>query len=171
MPVFCQAADKSFIDFDNAAELTNVFHQSDADAMTHIPSRFQGTEPHITPNLASAYSLFACEHQMNNTIPIAKRLIGVLEYRACEMRETICAALSAIRTLPMPFTGFEVISSLTPAARAADAFRPSFADKVSATGVFVWKHRFELSDAHLMDLRWLFCSRHDGLPFAGKTIA
>jgi hypothetical protein len=71
----------------------------------------------------------------------------------------------------MPFTGLEVISPLTPAARAADAFRPSFADKVSATSIFVGKHGLELGDAHLMDLRGLFCSGHDDLSFIGKTVA
>src|SRR5438105_475240 len=65
MPVFGQAADECFINLYNSAELINIFHQGDADAVTHIPSRFQRTEAHITPNLASTYSLFASEHQMN----------------------------------------------------------------------------------------------------------
>src|ERR1700730_9711080 len=38
MPVFGQAADESFIDFNNAAELLDILHECDADAMTHIPS-------------------------------------------------------------------------------------------------------------------------------------
>jgi hypothetical protein len=62
--------------------------------------------------------------------------------------------VAAIRALPVPFTGFEVISPLASTARAADAFRPALADEVSATGVFVWKHCLELGNAHLMDLRW-----------------
>jgi hypothetical protein len=171
MPVFGQAADECFIDLDNAAEFVDVFHKRDANAMTHIPSSFQRTEPHITPNLASTYSLFAGEHQMNDAIPIAERLIGVFENRASKMGETICAALAAIRALPVPFHGFEVISPLASAARAADAFRPALADKIGTTSFFVWKHRLELGNAHLMDLRWLFCSGHDDLSFVRKTVA
>jgi hypothetical protein len=38
MSVFGQAANESFIDFNNAAKLINVFHKSDADAVTHIPA-------------------------------------------------------------------------------------------------------------------------------------
>jgi hypothetical protein len=171
MPVFCQAADESFIDFDNSAELIDVLHKCDADAVTHIPSRFQGTKSHVTPDLARAYSLFAGEHQMNDAIPIAKRLIGILKNRAGEMRETIGAALSAIRAFPMPFTGLEIISPLASAARAPHAFRPALADKVSTASVFVREHSLKLGDAHLMDLRWLFCSRHNGLQFVEKTVS
>jgi S1-C subfamily serine protease len=52
MPVLGQAADESFIDLNNTAELPNIFHQCYADTVTHIPSRFERTETHITPNLA-----------------------------------------------------------------------------------------------------------------------
>ena len=31
MPVFGQAANESFIDFDNSAKFSNIFHKSDAD--------------------------------------------------------------------------------------------------------------------------------------------
>jgi hypothetical protein len=171
MSVFGQAADESFIDFDNAAELVNVFHKSDADAMAHIPSRFQGAETHITPNLASAYSLYTGEHQMNNAVPIAQRLISVFENRARKVGETICASLAAIRAFPVPFPGFEIINPFASATRTADAFRPTLANEVSTTGIFVWKHRLELRDGQLVDLRGLFCSGHNGLPFIGKTVA
>jgi hypothetical protein len=171
VPVFGQAADERFVNFDNAAELIDILHERDADAMAHIPSRFQGTKPHITPNLARAYSLFAGEHQMNDAIPVTERFIGVFEDRASQMRETICASLAAMRAFPMPFPGLEVISPFAPAARTADAIRPTLTNEVSTTGVFVWKHRLELGDGHLMDLRWLFCSRHNDLPYVGKIVA
>jgi hypothetical protein len=108
---------------------------------------------------------------MNDAEPIAKRLIGILKNRASEMRKTIRTSLAAIRAFPMQFTGFEVVNTLAAAARTADAFRPALADEVSTTSVFVWKHRLELGDAHLMDLRGLFCSGHDDLPFARETVA
>jgi hypothetical protein len=171
MSVFGQAANESFIDLDNAAELSNVFHKGNPDAVTHIPSRFQRTKPHITPNLASTYSFLAGKHQVNDAIPIAERLVGIFENRARKVRETIRTSLSAIRAFPMPFTGLEAISPLAPAARAADAFRPALADKVSTASVLVRKHRLELGNAHLMDLRRLFCSGHNGLSYVGKTLA
>ena len=171
MSVFRQPADESFINLDNAAELVDIFHECNADAMTHIPSGLQRTKAHIAPNLASAYSFFAGEHQMNDAIPIAERFIRVLENRTSEMRETIRASLAAIRALPMPSTGFKIVNPFTPATRAADAFRPALANKVSTTSVFVGEYRLELRDAHLMDLRRLFCSGHDGLLIDGKTVA
>jgi hypothetical protein len=170
MPVFGQAADESFVDFDNSAELFDVIHKGDANAVTHIPGGFERTKAHVTPNLASTYSFLASQHQMDNAIPVAKRLIGVLKNRASEMRETIRAALSAIRAFPMPLTGFEVIHPFAAATRATDAFWPALADKVSATSIFVWKHALKLGDAHLMDLRGLLCSSHI-LSFMGKTVS
>jgi hypothetical protein len=44
MPVFGQAADESFINFDNSAELINVFHEGGSNFMAHEPSGFIGTE-------------------------------------------------------------------------------------------------------------------------------
>src|ERR1700730_2074968 len=170
MQVLGQAADKSFIDFDNSAELINVLHERDADAVTHIPSRFQGAKSHIMPNLAGAYSLFASEHQMNNAIPVAERLISVFEDCPGNMRKAIALRCASI-TLPVPRLRRDGINLLSPATRTPDTIWPTLADKVSATSVFVGEHRLELGDAHLMDLRWLFCSRHNDLPFSGKTVA
>src|ERR1700730_4570704 len=159
MPVFGQAADESFIDFDNAAELINIFHQSDADAVTHIPSRFQGTEAHITPNLASAYSLFAGEHQMNDAIPIAKRLVSVFEDRPGNMRKAI-AVWRALFALPMPFAGWKIINGWVAATRAANALWPTARHQVSLAGLFVREQFFELWYCQLVDLRGLFSAGH-----------
>src|ERR1700730_8870010 len=62
MPIFGQAADESFIDFNDAAKLSYVFHERDADTVTHIPSCFQRTKTHIAPNLPRAHTLLTCEH-------------------------------------------------------------------------------------------------------------
>jgi len=159
MPVFCQAADESFIDFDNSAELSNIFHESNADAVTHIPSGFKRTEPHITPNLASANSLFAGEHQMNDAIPIAERLIGVFEDCPGNMRKAI-AVWRAFFALPMPLARWQVIYSRIATTRATDALRPAARDQVSLAGLFVWKQFLELRDGQLMDLWGLFCAGH-----------
>jgi hypothetical protein len=46
--------------------------------MAYGPSGFIGTEAHITIKLQGA-TFLANEHQVNDAIPIAKRLIGILE--------------------------------------------------------------------------------------------
>ena len=66
MPVFCQTADESFIDFDNSAELIDIFHKRGSDLVAHEPSGFIGTEAHITENLQSTHALFAGQHQVND---------------------------------------------------------------------------------------------------------
>jgi hypothetical protein len=160
MPVFGQAADESFIDFDDSAQLVDILHQRNADAMAHIPSCFQGTKAHVTPNLPSAYSFLAGKHQVNNTIPIAERLIGVFENGSGDMGEAI-AVWRAFFALPMPFARWQVIYSRVATTRATDALRPAARDQVSLAGLFVWKQFLELRDCQLVDLRWLLCTGHD----------
>src|ERR1700730_2986207 len=107
---------------------------------------------------------------MNDTIPVAKRLIGILEYCASEMGKTI-ALWGASITLPMPWFSGDRINLLSPATRAADAVWPALADEISATGFLMREHPFELGDGQLMDLRALFCSSHGGdLSSVGKTV-
>jgi hypothetical protein len=159
MPVFRQTADESFIDFDNSAELINVLHQSDADAVAHIPSGFQGTKSHIAPNLASTYPLFASQHQMNDAEPITERLIRIFEYRPSNMRKAVAVG-RALFALPMPFTGRKIVNGGIAATRATDALRPAPRDQVSPASLFVREQFFELRDCQLVDLRGLFCAGH-----------
>ncbi|MDQ6867650.1 MAG: hypothetical protein M3178_04330 [Pseudomonadota bacterium] len=159
MPIFGQAADESFIDFDNAAELPNIFHQGNTDTVAHIPSRFKGAEAHISPNLPSAHSLLASEHKMDDAEPIAKRFIGVLKNRSGDDRKPVTGR-SALRALPVPFAGFEVIDLGIATTWAVDAIRPPASFQIGLACVFVREHRLELGDAHLMNLRGLFCASH-----------
>jgi hypothetical protein len=170
MPIFGQAADESFINLDDTAELINVFHQRDADAMAHIPSSFKRSETHITPNLASTYSLFASEHQMNDAVPIAERFIGVFENCSSNMGEAI-AVRCALFALPMPFARRKIVNGGVATTRAANAFRPAARDQVRLAGVFVWKHRLELRDGQLVDLRGLFCSGHGSSSECERTLS
>jgi hypothetical protein len=170
MPVFSQAADESFIDFDNSAELIDVLHESGSNLVAHEPSGFIGAEAHVTMDLARANSLLAGQHKMNDTKPIAERFIRVFENRPGDVGKAIAFRRASV-ALPMPRLRGNWISLYSPATRAADAFRPPPADEVRTTSIFVGKHRFELGDAHLMNLRGLFCSSHDHLSFVGETIA
>jgi hypothetical protein len=170
MPVLSQAANESFIDFDNSAELTNVLHESGSDLVAHEPSCFIGTEAHVTMDLARANSLLAGQHKMDDTKPIAERFIRVFENRSCNMREAIAFRRASV-ALPMPRHCRDSVIDHGTAPRAANAFGPAPADEVGTTSVFVGKHRFELRDAHLMNLRGLFCSSHNDLSFVGETIA
>jgi hypothetical protein len=159
MPVLGETANESFIDFDNSAEFINVFHERDADAMTHIPSGFQRTKAHIAPNLTSAHALFAGQHQVDDAEPVTERFVCVFEDSSGDMREAI-AFRSARVALPMPWLSGDRINLLSPATRAANAIRPTLADEVGTTRVFVGKHCLELGDSQLMDLWALLCSSH-----------
>jgi hypothetical protein len=170
MPIFGQAANESFIDFDNSAELPIVFHQCNSDAVTHIPSRFQRAKSHITPNLPSAYSLFAGEHQVNDAIPVAKRLIRVFEDCSGNMRKAI-AVWCALFTLPMPLTGRKIVHGGVAATGATDALRPAPRDQIRLASLFVRKHFLELCDCQLMDLSRLFCAGHGSSSECERTLS
>jgi hypothetical protein len=108
------AADESFINFDNAAELINVLHECDADFVTHFPRGLIGTKAHVSIDLKRAHPLLANEHQMNDAIPFAKRLIGVFENRSGDMRKAVGNTLSAVHALPLESHGFKLIDVPVP---------------------------------------------------------
>ena len=166
MPVFGQAANKSFIDFDNAAELVDVLHESGSDLVAHEPSGFIGTEAHIAHDLQCAHPLLAGEHQVDDAIPIAKRLIGVLENGIDQDREAVPrrTARGALRALPMPIARGQVIYSRIAATRAAYAVWPAASLQVHLAGVFVRKHRLKFRGGKLMNRPWLFAACHGVLP-------
>jgi hypothetical protein len=160
MPIFGQAADESFIDLDNAAELINVLHQGDADLVTHGPRRSIRAEAHIALDLQRAHAFLAGQHEMNNTIPFAERLICVFEYRSSDMGKAI-AVWRALFALPMPFAGRKIVNGGIATTRATDALRPTSRDQVSFASLFVWEHFFELCDGQLMNGLRLFGAGHD----------
>src|ERR1700730_1423589 len=90
-------------DFDDAAELINVFHERCSDLMAHEPSGLVGTKAHIALDLQRAHALLAGQHQMNDTEPVAKRLICVLEDRPGNVGEPISGVRGALIALPMPW--------------------------------------------------------------------
>jgi hypothetical protein len=89
VPVLGQAADERFIDFDDTAELINVLHEGGSDLVAHEPSGFIGTEPHVAIKLQSAHAFLANEHQVDDAIPIAKRLIGIFKGRSGDVGKAV----------------------------------------------------------------------------------
>jgi hypothetical protein len=124
MPVLCQAADESFIDLDNAAEFINVLHKGRSNLMAHEPSGFIGTEAHVTIKLQSAHAFLANEHKVNDAIPIAKRLVGVLENSSGDVGKTVGNTVSAVHALPLECHGFKPIDMPASATRTMNAFWP-----------------------------------------------
>jgi hypothetical protein len=167
MSIFGQAADESFVNLNDPAEFIDIFHERDADPMAHIPRGFQRTKTHIAPNLPSAHAFLAGEHQMNDTVPIAERLVGVFENRASDNREAI-AIRGALFALPMPLAGFEVINLGIAAAGAMNAIGPAPRVQVSLAGVLIREHGLELWDGQLVNLFWLFRAGHSRFSIVEK---
>jgi hypothetical protein len=57
-----------------------------------------------------------------------------------------------------------------PATRAADAFRPTVANRISAASIFVRKGFFPLGESHLANLRGLFSAGHGAIPSSERTL-
>jgi len=163
MPVLRQAADESFIDLDNSAELINVFHQSYSDFMAHEPSGFIRTEAHITIKLQSAHSLLANEHEVDDAIPVTERLVRVLENSSSNNGEPIAIGQACL-ALPMEgLVGRGIIEVWIAATRATDAIRPAARNEIRATRWLIGEQFLELGGRKLMDWLWLFCSGHEAL--------
>ena len=137
--------------------------------MAEKPRRFV-SDFQSAMDLMRAHTLLARQHVMDDAEPVTKRFIRVFENRPCDMREAIAFRRTSV-ALPMPRLRGNGLSLCSTAARAADTFWPALADEISTASVFVGKHRLELGDAHLMDLRRLFCSGHNDLSYVGKTVA
>jgi hypothetical protein len=171
MPVLGKTADESLIHLDNAAKFFGSFDKGSPDPVCHVPGSFEGAEAHVAPKLACADPLLAGEHQVNDTKPVAQRLIRILEDGPGDMGEAVSAPLAAIWALPMPSAGLEIVNPVAAATWAADTVRPSLSNKVGATGIFVREHPLKLRKCQLVNLLGLFRSNHDGLPIVGKTVS
>jgi hypothetical protein len=171
MPVFGQAADESFIDFDNAAELIDVLHESGSDLMAHEPSGPVRAEAHITIDLQSAHALFAGKHEMDDAEPLPQRLVCILENRSSDMRKAVVSgARGALVAQPIPWHCAVPFDLRIATPRARYAFRPAASGKIGATGVFVREGSFPLDDGHLVDWLGLLCAGHIGSPSRQEPI-
>src|SRR5271165_6614037 len=165
VPVLGEAADESFINLDDAAQLFDIISQGDADLVAHKPSGLVGTEAHIAVELERTHSLFADQHQVNDAIPVLERLVCVFKDRAGKVREAI-ALFRARVALPMPRHCRDRIDALGTAARATITFRPTARDQISDAVVFGLKQRVELRGGQLMyGFRLLCAAAHDDVLF------
>jgi len=88
---------------------------------------------------------------VNDFEPRAQRLIRVFKDRSGDMREAITALRGALVALPVPGVALQLRRVLSAAARAPDAFGPSLADKIGATGFLVGKGLIELRRRQLVN--------------------
>lgn len=166
MPVRVFAANISFIKFDNAAKFFQRLHQCATDFVAHAMRGLVATETHLPLNLQRTNSLFAGQHQVHNFEPLAERLVGILENRARDNGKAIArvAAWSALRALPVPLAGLQVIDFGIAATRAVNAVRPAPGLQISLARILVtkWETRLKFAFGHLMDWFRTFC--HGGYP-------
>jgi hypothetical protein len=171
MPIFGQAADESFIDLDNAAELIDVLHKSGSDLMAHEPRGPVRSEAHIAIDLQGAHSLLAGEHKMDDAEPLPQRLICVLENRSCDMGEAVVGGgRRAFVAQPVPLHCAMPFDLRVPATRAGHTFRPSAAGEIGATCIFIRECFFPLGDCHLVNWLGLLRTGHIGSPSLWESI-
>ena len=108
MAIFVFAADVGFINLDNAAKLRSGSIIA-ARILWHIQRGVVRAKAHLPLNLKRGNSLFAGRHQVHDLEPLAKRLVRVLKNRAGDHRKAIAVRWSALRALPMPLAGLQVI--------------------------------------------------------------
>jgi hypothetical protein len=155
------AANKCFINFDNAKQLLEFFIlQSRTNAVAHMPGGPVRTESHIALDLPSTNALLACEHQIDDTKPFAKIDLRVFEDCPDQMRESISPSFPTIRALPFEFHGRERIDAVAVTSRAAHASRPPMSNQVVVAGFLVGECCLPLADGHLVDLAWLLGAGH-----------
>jgi hypothetical protein len=145
------AADEGFVRLDNTHEFLKILvRQSRADAVTHGPRGFIGTEAHDALDLKSGDTLFAGHHHVNYAEPLAKALVRVLEDSSDEVREPIAINIASVA---LPFEGHrghcgDLDRTTT---GAVHPIGPAVRDQIGGASVFVRKGLFELGDRHLVD--------------------
>jgi len=146
------AAYECLVHFDDAEQLQefSVLHR-DANAMAHVPRGFVGAEAEHAKHLQGTHAFLARRHHVDDSEPIAQRLVRVLKDCIDQYREAIRRLLCAVITLPMKRLG-AVRVSLKAAARAThDAGRPTVINQVQLACVFVRELAVELCRRHLVN--------------------
>src|SRR6202050_1770501 len=124
MAIAVFAADESFINLDNAAELFLRLHHRCPDFVAHGMCSLIRAKAHLPLNLQRRNAFLAGGHQMNHLEPLAQRLIRVFEDRPGNYGKAV-AIRRAFLALPVPLAGLQFIDRWIAAARALHAFRPA----------------------------------------------
>src|ERR1051326_4598561 len=169
LAVLVVPADVGFVHLDDATELVDIFHQSRAHLVAHGPRGFVTAESHDALYLKRRDTLFAGQHHVDDAIPVAKRLVGVLEDRSYQDGEPIAVGI-ALLALPVPLARGEVIDLGIAATRAVDAVGPAPRLKVCPAGIFMRKHGLELRDGQLVDGFRALGFGHGPIPLDGRIL-
>jgi hypothetical protein len=140
VPVPGLAANEGFIDFNDTAELLDIFHEGGSDLVAHEPSGFVRAKTHDALDLQCAHTFLADEHHVDNPKPVAQRLVGVLENGSGDVREPIGGIGSALAALPMPPHGRDFPANFSATTRATNTLRPAPVDQVAAAGTLIREH-------------------------------
>jgi hypothetical protein len=163
MSVLGQAANESFIDFHDSAELVDILHESGSDLMAHEPRGPIRAKAHIAIDLQSTHAFLARKHEMDNAEPLPQGLVRVLENRSCDMGEAVISSgRRAFVAQPVPLHCAVFLDLHVATSRAGYAFRPTATSEIGATSIFVWESPFPLGDGHLVNWLWLFRAGHIG---------
>jgi hypothetical protein len=166
MAVFVFSTNPRLVHFHDATKFLLRRDQPGADFVAHGMGRLVATEAKHALNLKGAHSLLAGEHQMGDPIPVAERLLGILEDRPGKAREPIAVwrTLSALPVKRLVARG--VIQVRIATARAMDALRPAARHKVLKASLVVPDREtgLELGRGHLRD--WFRALCHDVLPLS-----
>jgi hypothetical protein len=173
VPVLGEASDEGFIYLDDAHQLAEVFvGKASAHPVAHVPSRAIRAEAHHSMHLQRADPFLAGQHQVDDTEPLAERLIGVLKDRSGDMREAVVGAgRRAGVTEPVPRHRAVLFDFGIAASRADDELGPAVLREVEAASVLVREGFFPFGDRHLADLRLLLLAGHLALPFDRREYA
>jgi hypothetical protein len=151
VPVFAFAADVGFINLDDAHQLAKfLVLQSGANAMADVPSRLVRAKTHVALYLQCADALLSTKHQVNDFKPVAEIDLGVLKDRPDKVRETISAALTAIRAFPFKFHRGERINVRRAAARAMHALWPAMGDQIVVASFLIGEKLVKLACRQLV---------------------
>lgn len=155
VPVLGLPASKGFVNLDDAAQLNFGLDQGRADFVTHGMGRLIAAEAHHPLDLQGAHAFLARKHVVGDAVPVAERLLGVLEDRADQGGEAV-GRRRTFSALPVKrLVGRSVINFGIAAARAANALWPAARDQVPKAGLIVafWEAGLKLGRRHLRD--WL----------------
>jgi len=149
--VLILAADPSFINLHDAAQLRFRLHHRRADFMGHIQRRLVRAKAQLPLNLKRANTFLAGRHKVHDLKPLAKRLVCVLKNCARDMGEAVALIRRTLIALPLVGHRTDRKDFYRTTARANDASGPTAGDQVSLAGIFVRKGRLKLGFRHLVN--------------------
>jgi hypothetical protein len=159
------SANKRFVNFNVADHLAEFdVAERNANLAAHQMRGIVGTKAHDAVDLKGADSILAGQHHVHDPEPLAQRLVGILEDRADQNRETI----SLLRThlaLPMIRARFKFPNFVVATARAMHyAIWPAIFEEICFAGIFMREQLLKLRNRHLVNLQMFLSFGHGVTP-------